>query len=443
MISRTLLEWDKLPYGEHPTDQIPDAAAGRIARVAAVSPLAGRGERGVLEHGRHFLRARGVVGVVAAPGATLEILPKICFGGEASEAPGPAASHARIRRQLVHMLGVALDLRIEAGEVAALDSQRETLLDLLIRLFADRLADAVRRGMPRAYVTHEDDLPALRGRLDVMRQFTRHAANPSRIACRYDALSGDVALNRIMKATVTRLSAVARSADTQRTLRELAFAYADVADVAPSALRFDAVILDRTSERWRTLLALAKLLLGDRFQTTSGGASPGWSLLFEMNMLFERYVTAMLRRTLAPHGLSVVAQGGRLFCLTDASGAARFQTKPDILVKRGDATIAVIDTKWKAISARIDDPKQGISQGDVYQMMAYGRLYGCSRLMLLYPHHDGLPKDAGRDVYGVRLDGCGDTLTVASLDVGSHGTARAGLATLVEGMIPDLVANPG
>lgn len=47
----------------------------------------------------------------------------------------------------------------------------------------------------------------------------------------------------------------------------------------------------------------------------------------------------------------------------------------------------MIDTKWKRIASRIDDPKRGVSQADVYQMTAYGRLYGCLRLTLLYPHH--------------------------------------------------------
>ena len=64
-----------------------------------------------------------------------------------------------------------------------------------------------------------------------------------------------------------------------------------------------------------------------------------------------------------------------------------FHTRPDILIKRGDTVLQVIDTKWKRIAARIDDRKLGVSQADVYQMMAYGRLYQCGKLTLLYPHH--------------------------------------------------------
>ncbi len=305
MIARTLYEWKHLPHGPDPTDRqtIPEPVAVRLAAVAAASPLSGRGGEGVLEHRRKGLRARGVVGVVVADGATLEILPKI----------DGASGDGGVRKRLVHMLAVALDMKVEAGEIASHDEQKETLLEILVRLFTTRLADGVRRGMPRRYIAHEEDLPALRGRLDVTRQFTTLAARPQRLACRYDALSPDIALNRVMKAAVTRLRRIARAGDNQRRLAELAFAYADIADVRPSALRWDAVLIDRTNERWRALLDLARLLLGERFQTTSSGGGQGFSLLFEMNVLFEEYTARMLARALVGTGARVVSQGGRLY----------------------------------------------------------------------------------------------------------------------------------
>lgn len=203
MIRRTLLEWESIRYGDA-ADEIPVLAAERIAAVASASPLASR-RGGILEHGRKAIRARGVVGVIAASGCTLEILPKIDVPGEEG---GRATGN--IRRRLVHMLAVALDLKIEAGQITALDWQRETMLEILVRLFSEKLVDAVRQGIPRRYVEHADDLPVLRGRLNVTRQFTTLAVAPSRLACRYDALTPDIALNRIMKAAITRLSRIAR-----------------------------------------------------------------------------------------------------------------------------------------------------------------------------------------------------------------------------------------
>lgn len=411
MTRRTILEWETILYGDE-ANQIPVHAADRIARVAAASPLAGRGGSGVLEHGRKGLRARGVVGVIAAEGHALEILPKIDFPGE-----DDAKAQGSIRRRLVHMLAMALDLRIEAGQITELDWQRETLLEILIRLFSEKLVDAVRQGMPRQYVGHEEDLPVLRGRLDTVRQFTTLAADPSQLACRYDALTPDIALNQIMKAGVARLGRISRSSGNQRRLRELAFSYAGISDVPVSALRWDEVVLDRTNSRWRELLSLARLLLGERFQTTSGGSSEGFSLLFEMNTLFEEYVSRMLKRALAGTSLRVVSQGGRLYCLEAPERRGLFQTRPDILIKHGDTVVQIIDTKWKRIVARIDDPKQGVSQADVYQMMAYGRIYHCDCLTLLYPHHCGLGPDEGMRSSNL-ITGSNHRLRTATVDIG-------------------------
>lgn len=435
MIRRTILEWQSIDYGEDASDlrTIPLRVADRIAAVAAASPLSKRAG-GVLEHGRKALRARGVVGVVAANGCALEILPKIDFPGEPAE-----TATGSIRRRLVHMLAVALNIKIAPGQVTALDYQRQTLLEILIRLFSEKLVDAVRQGMPRRYVEHADDLSAMRGRLDVTRQFTTLAANPSRLACQYDALSPDIALNQIMKAAITRLSRIARSADNQRSLRELAFAYADIADLPIPALRWDDVILDRTNERWRQLFNLARLLLGERFQTTSAGESSGFSLLFEMNTLFEEYVTRIATRAVAGSDLRIISQGGRLFCLETDDGGI-FRTKPDILVRRGGHVIQIIDTKWKRIARRVDDKKQGVSQDDIYQMMAYGRVYDCPRLTLLYPHHAGLDQPEGI-LASHKVTGSDHFLETATVDIAQSSAIAATLIKII-GSKQDCIEEP-
>jgi 5-methylcytosine-specific restriction enzyme subunit McrC len=413
-----------MPYGDG-EEAIPAHLADRIAAVAAASPLAGRGGGGVLEHGRKALRARGIVGVIAAQGCALEILPKIDIAGEQGD-----QAAGTIRRRLVHMLAVALDMKIDAGQVTALAWQRETLLEILVRLFSAKLVDAVRQGVPRHYLDRDEDLPVLRGRLDVKRQFTALAVAPTRLACRFDTLSADVALNRIMKAAVTRLTRIARTTDNQRRLRELAFTYADIAHVPVAALRWDQVVLDRTNGRWRELLNLARLLLGERFQTTSAGGSDGFSLLFEMNTLFEEYVTRSLSRALVGTDLRVVSQGGRLYCLETEERRGVFQTRPDILVKRGSAVMRIVDAKWKRMAARIDDSKQGVSQADVYQMMAYGQLYRCDRLTLLYPHHAALSRQEGvQGVYTVTGTSC--ELSLATIDIAVPGRSSERLSMIM------------
>ena len=323
MIRRTIREWERIGYGTDETT-MPVPHADRIAAIARASTISGTGGEGVLEYGRKGLRARGVVGVIATPDCQLEILPKIEGAGESD--PGKV----ELRRRLIHMLAMAWNIRIDAGSLTQLGWQRDTILELLIRLFCGKLADAVRLGMPRQYIDIEDDLPALRGRLDVTRQFSTLAVSPQKLACRFDALSPDIALNQVMRAAIGKLSRFAQAPDNQRTLRELCFAYADVSEVPQGALRWDLIVLDRTNIRWRELLSLARLFLGDRHQQTSSGSIDGYALLFEMNVLFEEYVARLLARALAGTDLRVSAQGGHRNCLFEGEkGRFRTRSRPD------------------------------------------------------------------------------------------------------------------
>src|SRR3546814_1762401 len=90
-----------------------------------------------------------------------------------------------------------------------------------------------------------------------------------------------------MNAAVAHLWRVSRRPRNQQQLRELAFIYADIADLPVSALRWDEVVIDRTNRGWQELFAMARLFLQDRYQTTTGGSGRGISMLFEMNTLFE------------------------------------------------------------------------------------------------------------------------------------------------------------
>ena len=205
----SLQEWKILPVGkdgllEHEALRLHATAERAARRLRLPKP-----ETAVLARTYRGLKAGQVVGILSIPGRTVEILPKI------------DTEDGDVRKALIRMLAVAWDLRVAEGELTTLDTQRHDLPELLIRLFADRLLDAVRRGLPRRYVTHEEDLALLRGRLNVKRQFTHLAVRPDRLACRFDELTEDTPLNRVLKAAVTRLAGVVRSAANARRLAEL------------------------------------------------------------------------------------------------------------------------------------------------------------------------------------------------------------------------------
>lgn len=417
MTHLTVHEWGRIPVGEGGFTR---GEADGLLAAARAHTLGGVDGTDILCDHHRFQRARQMVGVIAGRGCSLEILPKV--DPEAID-----EGTATVRGRLVHMLDVVLGLDLSLGAAAAMAHRAHSLLEVFITLFADALLAEVRHGLPRQYRAHEDDLRALRGRLDVVRQFTVHAVRPDRLACRFDALDADVPLMQLMKACVLLLGGHARSAATQRKLAELRFLLADVSDVPRGALPWRQVRIDRASRRWRSLLDLARLLLGGDWQQTHADARApdGITLLFPMNDLFERYIAIQLRRALADTALEVVAQGGGEYCLGPWNGEGEHShpTRPDILIRSVDGeVVSVIDTKWKQLA-------KGVSQADVYQMMAYARLYRCPHLVLLYP---ASPGGTGGVLDPRRLSHGSERLDIASVSLDrSDGHIRTALRELL------------
>lgn len=288
-------------------------------------------------------------------------------------------------------------------------TQRHDLLELLIRLFAERLLVAVRRGLPRRYVAHREDLMLLRGSLDVVRQFTHLAVRPDRLACRFDELSEDTPLNRVFKATVLRLTNLARSGENIRRLAELTARLEFVGDTSDPLQ--EPVQLDRSNLIFHDLHRLARLFLSGDWQSTASGRTVGFSLLFPMNKLFEAFIGECLRRALAPR--SVRLQDTTHHTLITEDGSSLFLLRPDLVIGIPEQPV-ILDSKWK----RLTPPEQtlDVEQSDIYQMLAYAQAYSAKRLVLLYPWHEELEKEGILRRW--RVTGSHRQLDIAAIDVG-------------------------
>lgn len=323
----------------------------------------------------------------------MEILPKI--DGE----------DGAVRRSLTRMLAVALGISVADRDTSSMATQREDLLEVLVRLFAERLLVSVRRGLPHRYRRREENLAVLRGKLDIRHQLLRNTTRADRLACAYDELSVDTPLNRVLRAAVQRLAAVTRIAENRRRLGELAARLEFVGESA-DPLR-EPVRLDRTNAAFHRLHALARLFLAGDWQGTTAGSEEGFSLLFAMNDLFEAFVGRCMQAALAPRPVRL--QRHDRYALEEGRRGI-FGLKPDIVVD-GDI---VVDTKWKRLDP--GKPNLGVAESDVYQMLAYARAYRAKHIVLLYPWHEDLPKAGVCRQW--RVPGSLTTFDVATVDIG-------------------------
>ena len=350
----------------------------------------------VFRHGpRQSLVAQNFVGVINLGRDQVEILPKI------------ECDVSQVRRNLVAMISTVLDLELYDGDASKVEKSSDSILEILIRLFCDRLWQSIRRGMVRRYESRTDNLTVLRGRLSVTDQIRHNLARPDRLACVFDEFSENNSLNQALKAALRVLSKVAQSQSNQRNIAELIFCFQDVDDVPPATIKWGLTSTNRLSVRYKPLLALARLFIEGKSPDVVSGAGEGFALLFDMNELFERYVGVIARRVFGAQGLTVSLQGPKRHLARHANGNPVFELRPDIVASHDGQTAFIIDTKWKRLKEA--EYREGVTSADVYQMFAYATQYIAPDVVLLFPHHSKLgirePKRAEYWLNGVGESG--------------------------------------
>ena len=341
------------------------------------------GTRIVSWHGTSALHVHQFVGAVRVGDLHLEILPKL------DGLPGPT----QVRQNLLAMLAQTQDLDLRASETVDFLESTEPFVCVLARLYCRRLLEVVRPGLRQEYVPHQDLLAYVRGKVDWPAQATRQATQRLEFSCRFDERSADTAMNRTLKAALLVAESMLEGTRMTGVVTELRHVFSEVTDACPPREVVARLRTDRMNRRLEPLLVLAKLLLGNRnpdLGRSAQGTRGTYALVWDMNVLFEEYVGRVCQQALEPKGFLVDLQKGGSAHLAEetTTGKKAFLLKPDILLRRGRTPCLVADTKWKRL-----DPRReylGVSEADVYQVLAYAHRYATGDAILVYPHHAGV-----------------------------------------------------
>lgn len=309
------------------------------------------------------LQAQNFVGVIQTKdGTTIEILPKI----------SSVESKEKSKEILIKMLKTVKKSPFKNFNMANLKSSKLPLLEIFISMFLEELAKLVQKGIKSDYVTKEENLKFLKGKLKIGEQIKQNTIHKERFFVEYQEFSSDRVENRLIKTTLGYLYKKSKSNRNQQRIREFLFVFDEIKPSHDIKTDFSKVRLNRQMKDYEQVLLWCKTFLLENSFSPYKGDDVAFALLFDMNLLFESYVGDYLKKK----GLDVSLQdkGKHL-----VEAPKKFALKPDIVIKH-ENEIIVADTKWKIIKEEKD-----ISQSDMYQLFAYGKKYKNQQLYLIYP----------------------------------------------------------
>ncbi|HWO24567.1 MAG TPA: hypothetical protein VNO30_37750 [Kofleriaceae bacterium] len=306
-------------------------------------------------------------------------------------------------RNIWHLLLYAWDFADWKGRWSAEAEASPTLLALFARVLAATVRDLLRTQLARTFLTRRETIRGIRGRIELGASLRRLDLQAGRVHCAFAQLEVDTPRNRILKATLARLSTDSRLepaatsdhvSELRAELRKLVRAFEGVKLVPISTADFGRLQLGRNDRSYAVPLAICQLLHQLQMPTEHTGDHAIVALLTDemrMSTIYETFVRNFYRVHLPEHAV----RSEKLKWSDEPLSPFMPEMRTDITITAPapHTRRVVIDTKFSSTTlAKGRHGSAKFKSGNLYQLYTYlrtqehrGEAFRSAEGLLLYP----------------------------------------------------------
>lgn len=264
-----------------------------------------------------------------------------------------------------------------------LDKYNGDLLEAFVGIFVDELLLQFKRDVNRGYNNILENQSFIKGKVDFSETVKKNSFRKHLHYVRYDQFSEDILLNKIFKSIVRNLIVRTNCKSNKLKLQQTLLWLEDVEAIALDNEIWDTVKFTRHNNKYEAAFNMAKLFYFNTSPNLNAGDELAFSFLVPVNRLFESYLYKVFKKAKLLD--QRVNYQGPIDYLSYSEGKKYFQLRPDITLSKEDRITCVIDAKYKNLF--YDGQSLKLSQGDIYQMLAYSVRYQCNDIILAYPRY--------------------------------------------------------
>lgn len=328
------------------------------------------------------IRAKQYVGTVKINNKNVQILPKIFWEEQES-----------ILKNLIYMLSYTKKLKVRESDIAHL-WKVDDLFEVFIYIYAKELIQLLKRDFKKNYNKIEENSSFLKWKLLFGKHIKHNLFDKSKFFIGYEKMDENFLLNIFLNSTCEKLSAVTKSSVNYKLLSKCKFILKDIdTKVFRTPKTLSSLNFNKQNKEYKNVFSLWKMLYFWSSPDFSSTLENNFSLLFDMNLLFEEFIVEFMKNNkeeIDPDITTIDCQVSHKYVFENN----KFTLKPDIYISYSDESNVVIDTKYK----KLDSSKTNnwVSSADIYQMFVYWMRYFweydiCKKknIVLLYPNYDG------------------------------------------------------
>ena len=327
-------------------------------------------------HKTNQLKSNKYVGVIHFEDQTINLLPKIFY--DASKQTSDTDARA-INSHVLWWLSYCRKLKFPNYQTG-LNSERADFFEILIYLFSKYTKELLSSSIYQKYVEVENELSFVKGRIDFNSYITNNLSRGRnhKVSCVYDSFEMDNNFNQCIKHVAKLLLSASKDNQNKRNLYDILFLLDEVSDAPISADECRKIVFNPMLTSFETVRDYCVLFLENSVSFNYKNSLKLFAFLLPMEYVFEDFLFGFIDREIEGVNPEGQAKG------TYLDESKTFGLKPDLILDLGHKKI-IADTKYKMVYADANDNKRGVSQLDLYQMLAYAVRFNITDVKLLYP----------------------------------------------------------
>lgn len=213
--------------------------------------------------------------------------------------------------------------------------------------------------------------------------------NWHQVDCVYEPFIYNNSVNQAIKYVTRLLLNFTKFKHSINSLNNIIFILDEVEDKPCTPAQLNQIRLGELFEEYNEILYWCKIILEQQTFNNDAYDNQNFCFLLPMEKIFEGFVGGVLKKEypdkIQTQKISYLAKTKEENEKDDV-----FQVKPDIIYKPKNPEM-ILDTKYKIRKFEKGDKKSGVSQGDMYQMLAYALKFKCKKIKLVYPSNGDDP----------------------------------------------------
>jgi len=327
-------------------------------------------------HKTNELKSNKYVGVIYFDSHKINLLPKIFYDTEREYSDLEVNS---IHNHILWWLSYCRKIKFPNYQTS-LGSFKSDFFEILIYLFSKYTRELLSSTIYQQYEEVNDELSFMKGRLNTNKYINENLSTGRwhKLNCTYDSFVLDNKFNRIIKYVATMLFNVTNSADSKKYLREILFVLDEVSDKRATANECANIQFNPMLAEFDTVRDYCYLFLKNSISFDYKNNLKLFAFLLPMEYVFEDFIFGFIDKEIEE--VNAAAQASSKYLDVEEA----FSLRPDLVLEI-DSRKIIADTKYKIIYSDSKDPKNGISQSDLYQMLAYAVRFKIEEIKLFYP----------------------------------------------------------